>query len=301
MTLKIAGAGLAGLLAAHAWPQAEVFEATEPKAHHKALLRFRSEAVAKLIGIDFKAVTVRKGIWIEGGFVPPSIRVANMYSRKVVGSIESDRSIWNLDPVQRFIAPEDLYEQLVTSVGKRVHWGTAYDFAGQQAKAPVISTVPLPLVMNALDEPAPIDFKRAPIRVHRFRVPASAVYQTIYFPSHETPVYRASITGDLLIVECVTDKTFYEDDLGEVLDAFCCRSVDKIDVVDQKYGKIVPLEAGVRKALLHRLTAEHGIFSLGRFATWRNVLLDDVVEDIAVLRRLLRSSEYERRLHFSKE
>ena len=65
-------------------------------------------------------------------------------------------------------------------------------------------------------------------------------------------------------------------------------------------GKIVPLPDAARKRLLFRLTHEHGIYSLGRFATWRNVLLDDVVNDIAVIKRLARSGDaYVARLHAS--
>jgi hypothetical protein len=41
---------------------------------------------------------------------------------------------------------------------------------------------------------------------------------------------------------------------------------------------------------LFRLTHEHNVFSLGRFATWRNILLDDVVDDIVQVKRLLKSS-----------
>jgi hypothetical protein len=128
MTPRIAGAGLAGLLAAHAWPQAEVFEPqSEPRANHKALLRFRSQAVAHLVGIEFREVVVRKGIW-EGHYVAPSIESANHYSAKILGGrIEGDRSIWNLEPVTRYIAPETLYEQLVESVGARIHWGEAVE------------------------------------------------------------------------------------------------------------------------------------------------------------------------------
>jgi hypothetical protein len=48
-----------------------------------------------------------------------------------------------------------------------------------------------------------LEFQRAPIHVARYRVPKCAVYQTVYFPRPETSVYRASITGDLLIVEHV--------------------------------------------------------------------------------------------------
>ena len=57
----IVGAGLTGLIAAHAWPQALVVEAVSgPTGSHHALLRFRSDAVARLTGVEFRRVTVRK-------------------------------------------------------------------------------------------------------------------------------------------------------------------------------------------------------------------------------------------------
>jgi hypothetical protein len=50
-----------------------------------------------------------------------------------------------------------------------------------------------------------------------------------------------------------------------------------------------PIDDALRKQLLFRLTHEHNVFSLGRFATWRNILLDDVVDDIVQVKRLLKS------------
>jgi hypothetical protein len=41
---------------------------------------------------------------------------------------------------------------------------------------------------------------------------------------------------------------------------------------------------------LFRLTHERNIYSLGRFATWRNILLDDVVDDIAAIKKLLKAN-----------
>ena len=77
-TPVIVGAGLAGLIAAHAWPQCPVLEqGPEPVERHRALLRFRSDAVAKLIGVEFRRVTVRKAIFHDGRFVPPDISLAN--------------------------------------------------------------------------------------------------------------------------------------------------------------------------------------------------------------------------------
>lgn len=305
MTLRIIGAGLAGLLAAHAWPQARVLESSEqPKEEHKALLRFRSDAVAQLTGIEFRRVTVRKGIWFGGKFVSPSIGMANLYAQKVTGSLLGDRSIWNLEPVERWIAPETFYEELVANVGARITWGAPIDFSAferatlpkQLDKGPVINTAPLLLVLQAVATPGAVfsAFKRSPIRVSRWRVKDADVFQTIYFPDPEVQTYRASITGSLLIVESMTELTA----ATSVAQAFGLKpsQLTQIDEVEQKYGKIIPLPDAYRKRLLHELTSKYGIFSLGRFATWRNILLDDVVQDIAVLRRLMRASSYDREL-----
>ena len=315
MQLKIVGAGLAGLLAAHAWPQARLFESSgEPKQEHKALLRFRSDAVARLTGVDFRPVTVRKGIWLGGKFVQPSIGTANLYAAKVTGALTGDRSIWNLAAAERFIAPETFYEELLENVGGRITWSHPFDFCSEEP--PIVSTAPLGLVAEQMGIllPPELVFQRAAIDVSRYRVRGADVFQTIYFPDPETLVYRASITGSMLIVERMWVQSVQEkllghrlaasaeesqEDITMVAAAFGINSLDPIDRVHQKYGKIVPIEEAARKALLHTLTRGHGIFSLGRFATWRNVLLDDVVQDIAVVRRLMRASPYERAMFAS--
>jgi hypothetical protein len=63
-----------------------------------------------------------------------------------------------------------------------------------------------------------------------------------------------------------------------------------LESIDQKYGKIASIDDAVRKQLLFALTHNHTIYSLGRFATWRNILLDDVVNDIAAIKRLLKTN-----------
>ena len=266
---------------------------------HKAVLRFRSEAVSQLTGIEFKAVTVRKGIWASGKFSAPSIRLANLYALKVLGEVASDRSIWNIAEATRYIAPETLYEQLVEAAGPRIRWGEPCDYGGG---GPIISTAPLPMLMSKFGYKIGDEFQRQSIRVERYRVPKCEAYQTVYFPEHDTPVYRASITGDLLIVESTTVVPHGSSPMlgfAHVLNAFGIEHADFVDSGDQKFGKIIPLSAGVRRSLLHRLTTEHGVFSVGRYATWRNILLDDVVQDIAVIRRLLRASKYEQLLFAS--
>lgn len=305
----IVGAGLAGLIAAHAWPRAPVVEAApEPTQAHRALLRFRSDLVARLTGVEFRRVRVRKGIWSRGEFVAPSIGVANAYARKVTGRLAGERSIWNIDAVDRYVAPESLYEQLVDAVAARISWGTRFAYAdglggGERHASPVVSTAPLPLTRAAARIAMPAEgvpeFSRAPIEVWRFRLPRGTdVHQTVYLPDHDTGVYRASITGDLLIVEGigVGCPRYTEDEVVETACAPFGIDPDSAVFVEERrqhYGKILPIDESVRKELVWRLTHERNIFSLGRFATWRNILLDDVVDDIETVRKLMLASQYD--------
>lgn len=303
--MLIVGAGLAGLIAAHAWPQWNLIEAApEPRASHAALLRFRTDTVAKLTGIDFRRVRVQKGIWMDGGFVPPTIRAANLYSAKVLTAGRlADRSIWNIDPVDRWVAPEDFYEQLLEAVKGRVIWGAAFDWewhALTRKFAHIVSTAPMGVAAGALlpELAAAAAFERAPIHVERFRVARADVHQTVYFPNPEHSVYRASITRDLLIVEHAGEVP-RGDWWNEVEEAFALPQVERVGSVAQRFGKIAPVEEAARRKILFELTHRHGVYSLGRFATWRNILLDDVVNDIAVIKRLIRledSSGYALRL-----
>jgi len=292
-TPTIIGAGLAGLIAAHAWPQAPLVEASpQPRAAHRALLRFRSDAVSRLTGIEFRKVMVRKGIWAEGRFQEPNIRWANLYAQKVLGhgQLKGERSIWKTEPVERFVAPDTLYEQLLESVSDRVTWNQGADFCRRDL---LVSTAPMPVALATLGiKDEALQFPRSAIKVYRFRVPGADVFQTVYFPERHLEVYRASITGDTLIVETTANACYDIDSEEAVNNAFGLHweQAEMIEQVDQKYGKIAPIDEALRKQLLFKLTHEHNIYSLGRFATWRNILLDDVVDDIAAIKRMLKAN-----------
>lgn len=303
----IIGAGLAGLITACRIKDAPIFEAGPRAEQHHALLRFRDKSVAELIGIPFQEVTVHKEIRFNGkSYHRATIQMANMYSQKVSGSYRG-RSIWNLDTVKRYVAPPDLYDQLADRHASRISWhqpvGELEGIEGQ-----IISTIPLPIMMKVCGmEPLKFDFAKSPIRVARYRLPkGTQLYQTVYFPGHDQRVFRASITGDLLIIESIAgqpEQTFswpYNEveELHQVLSAFGMDDglIEFIDVVDQKYGKIVEIPREQREAILYELTRDFNVFSIGRFATWRNILLDDVVKDISMVEKLMQASTYGRGL-----
>ena len=305
----IVGAGLAGLIAGHIFP-GEIHEAAAtPGAMHKALLRFRTQEVARVTGIDFMPVTVRKGIWsfVRSRFVEPNIQLANQYSAKCLnGWLANDRSIWYLDPVARYIAPEDLYERLVDNLDDRISWNSRVNFSDLPPELPVISTVPMDIVLRDLGiTPPDLTFNRAPIHVQRYRVPNCDLYQTVYYPEVHHDIYRASITKDLLIVESTLEGGSAVDTvlgMKQVCESFgiAPNSIQQLDGSNQRYGKIASIDDFARKQLLGRLTNEHNIFSLGRFATWRNILLDDVVNDAMVIKKLIKATAYDRQLHLHK-
>ena len=51
-----------------------------------------------------------------------------------------------------------------------------------------------------------------------------------------------------------------------------------------------------RRMVISKLTSNYNVYSLGRFATWRNILLDDVLNDIYQIKKLIESDSYTKRL-----
>lgn len=300
----IVGAGFSGLLAAHGWRDATILErAKMPTATHRALLRFRSPDVAQFTGIPFRRVTVRKAIWYRGHFVQPTVALANQYSVKVLGRALNDRSIWNLDSATRYIAPEDFYERLLNNVGDRIQWGTDFvpdDWLAEAATdSAVVCTAPLHLLLACLGIGHDLKFTAAPISVVRFRIADCDLYQTVYFPDSACGLYRASITKDLLIAESMNRDNCLPPDRAMLANVFGlpAKNIKPAGAkTEQRYGKIAPVDDAVRRALIAHITQTSGIYCLGRFATWRNILLDDLPNDIAVIKRLMASDDYAARL-----
>jgi len=289
----ILGAGLAGLLAGTQFPSATIFEASPPATQtHKALLRFRTDAVGTAVGIEFRKVRVHKGIWYDGRFSPAAtIQLANWYARKVIGSLQ-ERSIWDLETVDRYIAPEDFPAQLAARCGTRLQYSTPVTSLVDWG-TPVVSTIPMNVMARMSGASDAPEFRYASIAIQRWRVPGADVFQTVYFPDPVTTLYRASLTGDMMIAEfagTIDDAYPWEAAFGLTRAA----DMTPIETATQRYGKILPIEEAWRQRFIYELTTQHQVYSLGRFATWRNILMDDVLHDLGVIKRLLTTSPYNR-------
>lgn len=288
--MKIIGAGMAGLLAANVLRRHRpvVYEARPSlPSNHSALLRFRNEGVSRVTGIPFKQVRVHKAIVDTNGQVVnhTNLKLNNMYAQKVVGRVIG-RSSMNLDPVDRWIAPHDFVEQMAKCVD--VRYGETIDLTNYKPEfGPCISTIPMPELMKNLEwQPLP-EFKFSPVWVLTAQIvnPDVDVYQTIYFPDPAVPIYRASITGSRIIMEFIDDPrnhTTAQCLTAQWLPYFGILPASICDecLTTQRYGKISPIDDLVRKNFIYNASQACHIYSLGRFATWRQILLDDLIGDI---------------------
>ena len=295
----IIGAGLSGLIAA-SMLRGQISGILERQSsipnNHAALLRFRSSVVGDATGIPFRKVQVMKAVMEPENPVKDAID----YSIKVTGS-PAIRSINSAQGrvEQRWIAPSDFIQRLAEQSAGAIAFDVEFspeEFRGQGC--PVISTIPMPTLMKLLDYPHAAEFKSREGWVITCDLRWVDFCATLYYPRRTTMQYRASVTGNKLIIEGIGTTSMAElnarsivneaaSDFG-MYDAFDSFS---IKIKQQPYAKILPIDDDVRKRFIMWASDKFNIYSLGRFATWRpGLLLDDVVNDVRVIQRMINGS-----------
>jgi hypothetical protein len=290
----IVGAGMSGLIAAHYFRGRRpmvIEQQTDLPNNHEALLRFRSEAVSEVTKVPFRKMRVRKCIMYQGTYADRANPfLANMYSIKVAGKV-LERSIWDMEDADRYLAPSNFINQ--AAAGLAINYGRTLTATGLIGTVPMISTIPMPVMMKLVNWPHQPEFRSQKIWSAQleFAMPMVDVAQTIYYPDLGVPYYRASISGGTLIIEFLSDPA----DLADKLIASICDDFGIVSagfksapvVKCHQYGKIIPIDDEMRKDFMYYLTRECNIYSLGRFATWRQILLDDVVNDCSVIEKMI--------------
>lgn len=295
----IIGAGMAGLLAA-AMMRGEATQLIEARDripnNHSAVLRFRTKAVGDVLNVPFKQVTVLKAVheWRN----PVADAMGYSFKTNGTGTLRSILSA-NGNTDQRYIAPPDLIQQMVNrctcdfKMSTRFTSSMAMEYFG--AGIPVISTMPMHVLMGIVGwEPKSTFRYRAGVNLVA-RLENVDAYCSLYVPSPEYPFYRISITGDELIAEMSDSEgsNIEPEEEQELLDlaawmvGISPRSIVSHQLHQQSYAKILPIDEQERQRFILYATEQLGIYSLGRFATWRpGLLLDDVVNDVRVIQRL---------------
>lgn len=281
---------LAGVMLRHHNPI--IIEAQDSLPNnHSAVLRFRSHVVADVLGIPFKKVRMVKA---PVAYANP-VADALLYSKKNTGVMRSDRSITDgMVVADRYIAPADLIARMEKSVD--VRYGRDFDFLEENEK--VISTIPMPALMQKLAYPRTIKFDYSIGTNIKAKVLNCDAYVSLMVPDPDQAFSRISITGDELIVELPMQFVIDVNGLvNEILEQACNfvgieeRDLRDISVHNQKYSKILPIDEDERRAFIHwSSTEKKRAWHLGRFSTWRpNLLLDDLVQDIRRLDRWISS------------
>lgn len=298
--LIIFGAGLSGLIAARMMadrhPLIMEKQSSLPN-NHKALLRFRSSVVGDVTNVPFKKVHVAKYVLRDSGSNP--IRDAAVYARKATGKLH-ERSILDTRPSERYVAPQDFIQRLASTAEFKFEQDFR-DWTSNLVRShlPVVSTIPVPAMMELFNWPDRPEFVSMPGWTLRMVVGPELECKlngTIYSARANDLWYRASITDGTLIVEGTgspPEMDAMNQLTAQVAWEFGLKASDfsHIKMHQSAYQKIADLDTAGResvKTFIMMLSQKHRIYSLGRFATWRpKLLLDDLVNDVRVICRLI--------------
>lgn len=313
MRMAIIGAGISGIMAARYFSNynptlIEKNETLPFLSQNHASIRVKSEEIGILLNIKLKKVQISKQIFFEHKlYNQASITMKNLYSRKVTGEIGT-RSIEFDDTNDiRYFFGEQLTtwpgldyrtnHKLIAIIGNTLHFENKkcinYDIC--------LSTIPMPEMFRIFkkDNTAGDAFKLQPIYVTELLLGIrSSAFQTIYFPELHLDAYRANLEENRLLIESLTELD--DGELHLILSIFGLTNITIIskEVHRQPFGKIIGISDSQRKGNMLYLTENHNIYSLGRYATWRNgVEIDDVMKDLKKIKNFIELKTKEERIY----
>ena len=261
--------------------------------NHSAVLRFETSVVGDVLGIEFKRVTMIKATLPWRNPIADSLA----YAMKNLGTIRSDRSLPAAPTsAERYVAPPDLIERMAKGLDIEYGVPCGSDFF-ERSETKVLSTMPMPSLMDVLYYPNAPEFKSVPGVNVRATVPACDAYVSLYVPDPALPFSRVSITGDELIAECpgAVDASKADHIAAMATEVLGLFGATDVGATKQKYFKIAPIDEGERRRFIYWASSLKGkAWQLGRYATWRPGLkLDDLVKDIRLIDKWMSSKSPE--------
>lgn len=306
MKIAIIGAGLSGVMAYKFFKEMDyvesikVFEKSPAESfltNHSAILRVKTLDVINILKCRYSEIKIEKNYFYDDCLSPvPTIKSKNEYSRKVTGEIH-ERSIGmeNENRTRYLIELSsikvDLYDFCFST-----------DFFSQQEKFDVIiSTIPMPDLL--LKKKISLDEEFCLKAVATINAKSSVkinTNQTIYVSDPEYSCYRISIQQNQAVIAefADLDPEISYGEFNSLIELFALQEKDMSEIKHNvlSYGKIIPINSDYRKHLIMKLSEEYSIYSLGRFAIWKNsVGADDVAKDIRKIETMLRINKWERK------
>lgn len=219
---------------------------------------------------------------------------------------------------ERYIAPPDLITRMAEGVP--IEFGREFKINDPHiASAPVISTIPMPSLIEVLDYDMAPDFEYNMGATITALISDCDAYVSLLVPHPGVPASRISITGNQLIVEVPLHWSKQPDEFDEwfkeiraASNLIARNAANLLGIADaqvfavddakpQRYNKINPIKDEARKEFMFWATKNFSIYSLGRFATWRpGLLLDDLVNDIRLIDKWIGRSNYDVALHMGR-
>lgn len=312
---------IAGIMLTNRGYQVEIIDNKPLTQTHFALLRFKTKAIEQETGIKLEEVEIKKGIYADGKiFNESNIKFDNFYSKKVTGKIQK-RSIGNLSTGKRYTPPVDFFDQLIKKCKKldiKITNDADIDLKLttreiiNKPSTHFISTLPMPKLYKMVHN-EDVEFEFDKVFVVEFIIDECDVHQTIYYPLNEpsNPAYRISIVGNIMKCEISENSMKYYKEIylykfqnllynlkqqiersfgisiTNHIENYLSAGVENV-VKEQKFGKISPIDEDLRQKIIYNLTKKFQIYSLGRFACWRQIMLDDVVKDVKRIENLLK-------------
>lgn len=324
MKIIIVGAGISGIIAAKYFSSyaPEIYEASPSQAGvdgHNAVLRIKDPKVGIILGCQLQKIKISKEIYFKGSLTKESnISINNLYSLKTTGGIY-DRSISGVNAAdkERYIFDYGIhnsfgvhikYGHRLISIDEKNKICTFVNPEGKQVKVEFdicISTVAMPIMMKILKMESDLAFESLSITVASASVTIpSEVHQTIYIPEIKFSTYRATLTGQTLIVELMGDHTHFNDlltdEIKSVIKLFglCEHHTGQWELKKNKNNKIMSIDDDTRKSIILEMTKRFSIYQLGRFAIWKPALkIDELIGDLDKINHMIKISgirrEYE--------
>ncbi len=324
--IVILGAGLAGTIMYSVLnKKAIVIEKNSPNANsHHAVLHFRNPELGRVLDLNFKKIKVQKSIVYKGKHYNTSnLFFSNQYSLKLLDTL-TERSIEDLEEKERWVTTEAIpYNHILHAQNLHsncqivgVNQGNIAYMKDEEKKEryfdTIISTLPMNVTLKLAGEKISDDvkFEHSEIWIYTAELPEelSKVYQTIYYPDIFSSVYRATLDENKLIIEAT--ERCVDHHLTDVLENFgfrgqhlCQQEITSADFTEshQQFGKIKPLSDNVRQSILNTLTTKHNIYSIGRFALWKNVRADDIYKDALKIKEMIKIPKDAQRYLMRKE